>query len=313
MAYALLIGVRSVNPYSPIYNGWDGSAIAKGVTSNISMVTNLFNQLHHSPLDRINTQTLIEPKDITKQQILDQLSRYSTSVNPGDLFIFYFSGHGGQTQDRSHECLACYDDNLWDFELKAIWKQFKPGVRIVMIADACHSGTTDALLNKFNLNASSNIGILSHDPDRKNINAMLIYYSPIDDNGLSFTTAEGSFFTQAIINVMNHGKYQGNYKTFYEDIKKEVTRLTAGSTDDQEKPIVLAPQYDELGPNETIAFQRFREQKPFTVDFPKGLLSHVSMNVGDRPSFFDNTASVKPETANSCNTEIKSFIPRSRL
>lgn len=274
IANALLVGVRSVNPKSPAWNGWDGSAIAQGVTSNINMMTRLFQQLHRSPLDRIHIQTMMEPQDITKTRILNQLSNYSYSSSPGDLFIFYFSGHGGYS--NGHGSLACYDNAIWDFDLKKVWKQFKPGVRIVMMADSCQSGNTNAILDKLFLKTSSNMNILSHDPDRTNINAMLIYYSPVDESRNTYSTDEGGFFTKSIINVMNQGRYRGNYKSLYEDIKAETARLTAGQTYNGQ-PIVLNPQYDLLGPKETVAFQKFQEQNPFTVGFPRELLPNVAV------------------------------------
>ena len=66
----------------------------------------------------------------------------------GDLFVLCYSGHGGQVRDPSGE-EADWEDETWvlwdrqllDDELYALWSGFKPGVRILVLSDSCHSGS----------------------------------------------------------------------------------------------------------------------------------------------------------------------------
>ena len=43
--------------------------------------------------------------------------------------------------DRSDETWLAFDRQIVDDELYALWGKFKPGVRIIVLSDSCHSGT----------------------------------------------------------------------------------------------------------------------------------------------------------------------------
>ncbi len=87
----------------------------------------------------------------TRAHVLAQLEVAAAAHPPGALFVLSFSGHGAQDVDRlsMHPgdeldgldevwCLA--DDFLLDDELYATLARFAPGVRILILADSCHSG-----------------------------------------------------------------------------------------------------------------------------------------------------------------------------
>jgi metacaspase-1 len=76
-------------------------------------------------------------------------------LKPGDLFFFSFAGHGRfkvlntaepgdveDEKDKRDESIVLTDhymtDNYWRKEL---WPKFKPGVRVIAIADCCHAET----------------------------------------------------------------------------------------------------------------------------------------------------------------------------
>jgi hypothetical protein len=70
----------------------------------------------------------------------------------GDLVVIQYSGHGsyvpdedGDEPDGTDECICPYDINskgpITDDELFDIYSAKKPGVKLVVISDSCHSGT----------------------------------------------------------------------------------------------------------------------------------------------------------------------------
>jgi hypothetical protein len=73
------------------------------------------------------------------------------SLQPGDIFLLTYSGHGGQVanmnpevdpeDDNFDETWCLYDREFIDDELFALFSAFRPGVRIVVLSDSCHSGT----------------------------------------------------------------------------------------------------------------------------------------------------------------------------
>lgn len=71
-------------------------------------------------------------------------------LTAGDIFLLHYSGHGTQVPDKAgsveegddlDEALCLFDRTLLDDELRQLWTKFAQGVRVVFIADCCHSGT----------------------------------------------------------------------------------------------------------------------------------------------------------------------------
>lgn len=82
--------------------------------------------------------------------VKNAVSKAAEVLNSGDLFFFSFAGHGtfkilnsaAEEPDKHDESIVLSDhfmiDNFWR---KKLWPKFKPGVRILAVADCCHSET----------------------------------------------------------------------------------------------------------------------------------------------------------------------------
>jgi hypothetical protein len=89
----------------------------------------------------------------TKAAMVAAMSNLIGKAAKNDSLVISFSGHGtyqpdtdGDEVDGLDEALCPYDLQtngaaLTDDEIKALFATRKPGVRIVLIADSCHSGT----------------------------------------------------------------------------------------------------------------------------------------------------------------------------
>jgi len=89
----------------------------------------------------------------TKAAMVKAMSDLIGKASKGDSLVITFSGHGtyqpdedGDEADGLDEALCPYDlqtkgEALIDDEIKTIFGARKTGVRIVLIADSCHSGT----------------------------------------------------------------------------------------------------------------------------------------------------------------------------
>ena len=74
-------------------------------------------------------------------------------MKAGDVFLFSYSGYGGQAPDYSgdeamgtpedtlDETLCLFDGQLIDDELYVLWADFPLGSRVLVLSDCCHSGT----------------------------------------------------------------------------------------------------------------------------------------------------------------------------
>lgn len=83
----------------------------------------------------------------TRRAVDDALTAAADSLDAGDRLLVTFCGHGCPEADKNGDeghgwdetwCLA--DGEIVDDQLAAYWKMFKPGVRIVVVADSCHGG-----------------------------------------------------------------------------------------------------------------------------------------------------------------------------
>lgn len=92
--------------------------------------------------------SILLTNEATRSAVLNRLDSAAKQLDPGDIFMLTYSGHGGQVpdlngdeNDKLDETWCLYDGQLLDDELYNAWSNFKPGVRIIVISDSCHSGT----------------------------------------------------------------------------------------------------------------------------------------------------------------------------
>ncbi|MDS9468991.1 caspase family protein [Paracoccus sp. MBLB3053] len=91
-------------------------------------------------------------REATREAVIEELRRAAKDLKAGDQFLFTNACHGSQIRDfngdeqeignRNPDSTLClFDGQLIDDELWHLFGQFQSGVRIVMMADSCHSGT----------------------------------------------------------------------------------------------------------------------------------------------------------------------------
>ena len=86
--------------------------------------------------------------DATYKNVLGKIHIAANELKAGDIFLFTFAGHGTRQgdedkteKDRQDETLVLHDRLLIDNVLRRLlWPTFKPGVRVIMVSDSCHSG-----------------------------------------------------------------------------------------------------------------------------------------------------------------------------
>lgn len=96
------------------------------------------------------THTLTN-EQASRENVIAIVNDIAASLNDGDLFLFTYSGHGGQfiqtkytdtiEADGKDETWCLYNEQLIDDEIYKLFTGFKKGVRIVLVSDSCHSGT----------------------------------------------------------------------------------------------------------------------------------------------------------------------------
>lgn len=97
--------------------------------------------------------TMLLSHQATHEGVTNAIANAAQSLQPGDIFLLTYSGHGSQIEDEMHEededgkdeTLVLFDRNMLDDELFSLWGSFRPGVRILFVCDSCHSGTVAKL------------------------------------------------------------------------------------------------------------------------------------------------------------------------
>ena len=88
----------------------------------------------------------LRDSEATADQVKSTILRAADRLVSGDIYLITYSGHGSQVidpreDDQRSETWVLWDRQLIDDELYALWSRFKPGVRVMVISDSCHSGT----------------------------------------------------------------------------------------------------------------------------------------------------------------------------
>jgi metacaspase-1 len=274
---SLHIGLNSVDPGS--YAGWDGRLVA---------CENDARDMHRIASSLGYTSRILLTQEATRTAVLNVLADATSQLQRDDIFLLSYSGHGGQVDDLNgdepddgkDETWVLYDAEVVDDELHELYTRFKPGVRIVVLSDSCHSGTiTRATFERtavveaeegvrngrlvrskrIDLEIESKVhglrarelrdiqestrGAMQRTPE-----ATVILISGCQDNQLSADGDVNGLFTQNLLKVWDSGNFDQDYRHFQRAIKKRM-------------PPSQQPKYFVVGaPN-----AKFEHQRPFTV------------------------------------------------
>ncbi|GGT12336.1 caspase family protein [Streptomyces purpureus] len=136
---SLHIGLNKVDPAR--YDGWDGRLLA--CENDARDMAELARRAG------FGDTTLMTP-DGTVDNVTAELRKAAARLTDGDIFLFTYSGHGGQVPDRTgpddepddfDETLVLFDRQFLDDELHEELRRFDEGVRILALLDCCHSGS----------------------------------------------------------------------------------------------------------------------------------------------------------------------------
>ena len=136
-AISIHVGLNEVDPAH--YQGWNGKLVACEFDAN---------DMEKLAEGRgFETHKLLTKK-ATAKALTEALEEASSKLDNGDILVFTYSGHGGQVpdangdeRDRMDETWVLYDRQMVDDEVYSLLGKFKPGVRIAIFSDSCHSGT----------------------------------------------------------------------------------------------------------------------------------------------------------------------------
>jgi hypothetical protein len=213
--------------------------------------------------------TVLKTQEATADNVLQHLYNLAKVLEPGSIFVFYYTGHGQQVKDEGKhvgypfkegmdDVLVCYRGFLYDLQLADAWNHFKPGVRIVMISDSCHSGTNEAIVAKIRALREKFYGSQLHaeslvSPTFPNV--MLLHYGAVrDDETAPADGEDGSPYTSIFLGICTDPDFTGDYQ-----------KLGDAVADQMGNSYGVHAQFNHLGNLGSRQFQGFLHQRPFTI------------------------------------------------
>jgi hypothetical protein len=134
---SLHIGLNEVDPGH--YSGWSGELVA--CEYDAEDMASLAKGMGYAT-------DILRTAQATRGAVRNRIEYAAGELEEGDIFLLTYSGHGGQVgdynrdePDNKDETWCLFDGQLIDDELFYLWPSFKPGVRILVLSDSCHSGT----------------------------------------------------------------------------------------------------------------------------------------------------------------------------
>ncbi|WP_374313408.1 caspase family protein [Dongia sp.] len=285
--YALCLGLNSVDPHH--YQGWSGELRACEADARDMATIAQANGFQAK---------LLLTSSATRSNFIAAIRSLAGTAGAGDLVMISYSGHGGQLgdlngdeqDDHKDETWCLYDGQFVDDETYLLLSAFKPGVRVLVFADSCHSGTsTKEMLLADNMSSvrvaggslpvptlgsvrykampaavqqrvyqanKSMYDIILRDAAvlraQNQIAASCLLFSGCQDNQLSADGSENGRFTGQLKVVWSNGRFKGSYADFYNMILK-------GMPPDQ------TPNLFPLGRD----IETFKAQAPFAI-YPRG-------------------------------------------
>jgi hypothetical protein len=273
---ALAIGLNSVDPKH--YGGWSGDLNA--CEADAQDMAEIAKSMKFST-------TMLLTKSASRNKVINKISGAAKALKTGDIFMLSYSGHGGQLPDVNNdepdaedETWCLYDGELVDDELYDLFSKFKPGVRILVFSDSCHSGTvvkmayyggslntgagmsvpsgtgyrfmpSDVALRTYRDNKVFYDKILRNPKIKEapeKVKASVLLISGCQDNQLSSDGDFNGLFTSQLLKVWKNSAFKGNYRKFHKDIVKRM-------------PPDQTPNYFRAGKINTA----FEAQKPFAI------------------------------------------------
>lgn len=293
--YALLVGLTEVDPKA--YQGWNGKSGCEGCEVDVKNI--------HKILSRYNftspSVSSLLTANATRENLLTNLKKAADTCKAGDVFVFYYSGHGGQVADinseepdKKDETLVCYDGEVIDDDLNKIWVTFREGVRIVMLTDCCNSETNfrSLRINQRDSEDSNLQNIAKHLEEESAMKAMLIHIGACSDGASAAGFKRGGLFTQTIKKILSGESFQGNYESLVSEI------LTRTGDFDQKA------NYHEYGPTESKEFELFRNGKLFADT------TRPSLAIASRVTLFAQSIQAKRHSAQEKSGQLLDLNPQ---
>lgn len=199
------------------YDGWDGNCPGTDVDAN-----NFAKLCNDNNIPYVK----IENEQCTGRNIIELWKSCVSNLDPNNgLFIFYYSGHGGQVyssteKDGLDETLCLWDGQMRDDTVWQLLNIVPKTCRIFMVTDCCNSGTNFQLPYNLKRSLDKKLKSRSQEPN-------LLHYGGCNDGESSYGSIRGGVFTNYLKKYYdNKLSYIDWFETCLEHMKYETQKPT---------------------------------------------------------------------------------------
>ena len=184
------------------------------------------------------------------------LKSAAEALRAGDLFVFHISGHGGRVTgnggERENWCL--YDGVAWDSDIVWMFSRFRPGVRVLVINDQCHSGGVFQPRGAGGESPFARLCAADGRPAEWDAGAalrsreypMLIQFAGCRAEQASIDGPGGGTWTQSLVNTLDEACVQNRMPTYREWFDRSFASPTLRRGRQDPQWIESAPVTDEF-------------------------------------------------------------------
>lgn len=250
--HSIHIGVNTVDP---AHYGTD--APLRGCENDARDMSALAQAMGYTP-------QVFLTREATAARLLGAIGALKRKLVAGDTMLLTLACHGAQLKDVTgdehdarDETWCLYDRMVIDDEAFTAFSGFKEGVRIFVLSDSCHSGSSvrklAAAMDRDGLGEldvpSKTFRCITPFLDTKVFNRFLPQYEKIkattfegaiardggpdvvlisgcQDNQTSADLPTNGFFTSHLKTVWNGGKFNGDYRAFHREITNSMNTQT---------------------------------------------------------------------------------------
>ncbi|MDF2969683.1 MAG: hypothetical protein K0R61_133 [Microvirga sp.] len=237
-ALSLHLGLNFVDPNA--YGGWDGELRGCHLDS--------YNMEGLARLNGWEVDDVLLDERATAIALDEKMREYAGVLEEGDRLLLTYSGHGGSVRDVSgdendgrDESWCLWSSELLDDQIATMLARFRPGVRIVVVSDSCHSGTVTRARR------SRRVAKLP-DPEVGLVKASVLLFSGCTDEQLSGDLPVGGKFTTTMLECLRTLSPKAGWRTLHHQVVQAMPR-------DQ------TPRLDLSG----IVDPEFIDERPFQV------------------------------------------------
>jgi hypothetical protein len=198
------------------YDGWDGELAGCWLDAEAMADLALQNGWY--------VDDVLLDKQATGVALDEKMEGYAKALEAGDRLLLSYSGHGGSVPDASgdeddgrDETWLLYDGQLLDDRISAMVARFRPGVRIAVVADCCHAGTS------VRDRRSRPIAKLP-DPEIGIVQASVLLLAGSSDAQLAGDRADGGAFTVTMLECLRSLPEGSGWRTLHRQCLQAMPR-----------------------------------------------------------------------------------------